>query len=216
MSERGLCLNIGCGKNAADGWINIDSSPYLRATELPVVGKLALRAVRNENELKSATYGDIVRGLKLQPGCCELVFASHILEHLSLPDFDTALSNIYSYLRPGGRLRIIVPDLTDYVDAYRKEREDPAASGQAAANFMELSGLGNVRSRKSLGDRWRDTLSNARHQWMWDQPSLIAALGRHGFENCRVCKYGEWGDGRFAAVEKEARHQRSICIEATK
>ncbi len=55
-----------------------------------------------------------------------------------------------------------------------------------------------------------------KHQWMWDQPSLAAALADRGFKNIRNCKYAEWADERFVAVNSEARHEQSICLEATK
>lgn len=133
-----------------------------------------------------------------------------------MPDFETALQNIYVYLRPGGLLRVLVPDLNDYIEGYREEVGDGATASEAAPAFMTLTGLACEGTRRSLGARLREALSNSRHQTMWDEPSLTAALARHGFTNIRSCGYGGWGDERFAAVELEIRHGRSICLEATK
>lgn len=215
-ASQGLCLNIGCANSVADGWLNVDSSPTLRISTVPLVGKYLVRAVNSPITFKNAIYGDIVRGLKLDPGSCDLVFASHVLEHLAMADFDDALRNMYTYLRPGGILRVIVPDLRDYVEGYRREREDDATANEAAARFMTLSGIGSVGSRSSLRLRLREALSNSRHQTMWDEPSLAGALATHGFKNIRTCHYGEWGDERFGAIEKQKRHQRALCLEATK
>lgn len=211
-----VCLNIGCGNSPAEGWLNIDSSPHLRASKVPIVGSMVLRQAKNKDGIRRAVYGDIVHGLKLQSGSCELVFASHVLEHLTVTDFDKALDNIYAYLRPGGILRVIVPDLRYYIERYRSDCEDEALASEAALRFMTLSGVAGVGSRNTLSARMREALSNRRHQMMWDEASLTAALARHGFKEIHTCRYRDWGDGRFATVEAEALHERSICLEATK
>lgn len=61
-----------------------------------------------------------------------------------------------------------------------------------------------------------EVFSNSRHQWMWDEPSLLDALAQQGFKNIRQRDYGEWSDQRFEAVEKQDRHWNAICMEATK
>lgn len=217
MNEvQGVCLNIGCADSVADGWINLDSSPTLRISTIPLAGKFLVRAVNRPTKFDNAVYGDIVRGLKVEPDSCDLVFASHVLEHLTMPDFDVALRNIYAYLRPHGLLRVIVPDLRAFIDSYRSEAEDAATAGEAAPRFMSQTGLAWECSRASYAARLREALSNSRHQTMWDEPSLTAALRRHGFRNIRTCGYGEWGDERFATVELQERHELSFCVEATK
>lgn len=215
MVDTGVCLNLGCGNVAADGWLNIDASPYLRLSRIPGLAGWAARAAGGF-DLKRVSIGNIVRGLDVKEGTADLVFASHVLEHLARPDFHKALNNIHTYTRVGGLVRIIVPDLLCYVETYRQALAEPGEASRAADVFMELSGIGNQLSRARLRDRLREAVSNARHQWMWDRPSLAAALTDHGFRNCRFCGYGEWGDPRFAAVEMEARHTNSVCVEATK
>lgn len=215
MGANSALLNLGCGKLAADGWLNIDASPYLRLARIPGLARWAARAAGGLDP-ERVVYGDIVNGLKLERESAELVFASHMLEHLSRPDFHVALDNIYTYTKAGGLVRVIVPDLLYFVETYRTSLADPASSSQAADAFMEWSGIGAQNARKSLKHRLREAFSNSRHQWMWDRPSLVAALTDHGFKNCRVCGYGEWRDTRFADVEVEARHEHSICVEAEK
>lgn len=213
--RRATCLNLGCGKFAADGWLNIDASPYLRLARIPGVARWAVRAAGGL-DLGRVVYGDIVRGLNVDEESAELVFASHVLEHLSRPDFHVALDNICTYTKAGGLVRIIVPDLLYFVETYQRSLAEPESSSRAADAFMELSGLGAQNARTSVRRRAREAFSNARHQWMWDRPSLVSALADHGFKDCRVCGYGEWRDPRFAAVEVEARHVHSICVEAAK
>ncbi len=45
-----------------------------------------------------------------QPGTIEMMVAEHVWEHLTLEESKIALKNCYTYLKPGGHLRIAVPD----------------------------------------------------------------------------------------------------------
>ncbi len=216
MDRDGICLNIGCWLDVAPGWKNLDASVYVRLSKIPFLGNHILSAIRAPQFPSAIEYGDLVKGLNLAENSCKLIFASHILEHLSLPDFEIAINNIYFYLQLGGTLRLIVPDLEAYVHKYLTERGDASLSPRAAHNFMRTSFLGETASRRTLWQRFLEVFSNSRHQWMWDEPSLTAALQKQGFKNVKRCKYGDWADEQFAAVENKKRHWDAICLEATK
>jgi len=216
MNKNGICLNIGCWIDVAEGWENIDASPYVKISKIPLIGSRVLSAIGAPTFPKSIKHGDLLKGLNLQPESCELIFASHVLEHLSLADFDVALKNIYLYLQPGGILRIIVPDLEKYVKTYLTQRSDNSLSSKAAHKFMHNSFLGNTGSRITIKERLKELFSNSRHQWMWDEPSLTEALTKHGFKNIRRCEYGDWSNPKFGTVERKDRHGDAICIEAIK
>ncbi|MGH7552947.1 MAG: class I SAM-dependent methyltransferase, partial [Longimicrobiales bacterium] len=100
-----LCLNIGCGSSIGDRWLNIDSSCSLSLSRLPLVGRLLARLLSLPMWPKAVVSGDIVKGLAILPNSCDLVFASHVLEHLAKEDCYRALRNIYRCLRPGGYFR---------------------------------------------------------------------------------------------------------------
>jgi hypothetical protein len=36
------CLHIGCGLNSIDGWLNIDASPTLKISKIPILGNYIL------------------------------------------------------------------------------------------------------------------------------------------------------------------------------
>ena len=163
-------------------------------------------------------YGDIVKGIRIPKSSCQLVFASHVLEHLSEQDFYRALHNMYSSLRPGGYVRIIVPDLETYAKEYiqRLASSDINVSAKANSYFMTKANVGVQRVRNPLLERVREAFANSRHQWMWDRPSLEKALLQIGFHDVRFRNYGEWADERFREVEDKERHLESICAEAQK
>ena len=216
MNTGGICLNIGCWVDAPKEWENVDASPYVKISKIPIFGPLIISAVSAPKLPSSVKYGDLLKGLNIKPESCELVFASHVLEHLSLSDFHIALNNIYSYLQPGGIFRAIVPDLEQYIGKYKEHRSEHALATKAAHKFMQDSGIGQTESRKDIQQRLREVFSNSRHQWMWDEPSLSDALIQHGFKNIQRCNYGDWSDPRFGLVENKGRHWDAICLEATK
>ncbi|MFP4299067.1 MAG: class I SAM-dependent methyltransferase [Spirulinaceae cyanobacterium] len=216
VAQDNICLHIGCGLVVAPDWQNYDASLSLRLSKLPGIGKIVAQKLSFPDWSDTAYYGNIVKGLDIQPESCDLVYAAHVLEHLSLTDFHIALDNIYSYLKPGGIFRAVVPDLEQYIQSYWQQRQNDAIASQAAINFMTASGIGHSRSRKTWKDRLREALANHRHQWMWDRPSLQAAFAEHGFKNPRFCTYGDWADPRFAKVEYKDSFEYAIGVEGCK
>jgi SAM-dependent methyltransferase len=216
MHKNQNCLHIGCGLNAPEGWINIDASLSLRLAKIPILGRYIISVLGGPAWPISVKYGDIVKGIKIKEDSCELVFSAHVLEHLSLSNFHAAVSNIYSYLKPGGVFRAIVPDLEKYIATYITHRSNSSLSIKAAHEFMSVSFIGHPGSRSGLYWRLREAFSNSRHQWMWDEPSLVDAFYQHGFKDIRRCDYGEWSDARFGTVEQASNHFYAICVEGTK
>lgn len=202
-------LNIGCGAIAPEGWLNIDASPALRASKVPLLGRLV--RLDPEHIAPNAVYRDIVAGPPLEPESCDLIFASHVLEHLPLADAHIMLDRVFVALKPGGIFRVIVPDLDAYVADYIR---DPSPG--AAEKFMTRSGIGATRSRVGLRARMCEALSNARHQWMWTGASLQAYLQSFPMEVSIRCGPEDVGDPRFLAVEQAKRHVNAVCLEAEK
>lgn len=212
MADEPLYAQFGCGLCAPDGWWNFDASPTLRLERLPGVGRLVRRnAVRFPANVR---YGDIVRGLPVPDGSCAGLYGSHVLEHLALADFRAALANCYRHLRPGGVLRVVVPDLEEAARNYlaRLQADPPAA----AATFLRDTWLGEEARPRGLKARIADAMGNSRHRWMWDYPALEDELKRAGFASVRRCAFGDATDPHFAAVEDPARFECSVAAEARK
>ena len=130
-----MYIQYGCGFSAPEGWLNFDASPTLRFERLPLIGKLYTRNARRFPE--NVRYGDITRGLPIPEESCAGIYASHVLEHLALDDFDRALANTYRYLRTGGTFRLVVPDLHLLARTYF---DDPSET--AAIKFIRTLGDG--------------------------------------------------------------------------
>ncbi|MEM8642866.1 MAG: methyltransferase domain-containing protein [Cyanobacteria bacterium P01_G01_bin.54] len=211
-----ICLHVGCGLVVGQSWLNVDASPSLRLVKLPLMGGWLQQRLNLPPWSPQVRYGNIVQGLAIAPRSCELIYASHVLEHLSRQDFERAMQRIWGYLQPGGTFRAVVPDLEGLARDYCQALQDPAIASQAADTFMQLSCLGHPGSRATLRQRLRDALANHRHQWMWDRASLTEAFTAQGFTAVRVCPYRDWPDARFAEVEHEESLTGAIAVQGQK
>ena len=110
-------IQFGCGLSAPGDWLNFDSSPTLRLQQLPVIGGLVPTGPygRFPNNVR---YGDIVAGLPVPERSVELLYCSHVLEHLALADLRTALRNCRRVLKSGGMFRLVLPDLEFLISEY--------------------------------------------------------------------------------------------------
>lgn len=195
-------VQYGAGWSAPDGWINFDASPTLRIERLPLVGRSLGRLARNPEPFPNNTrYGDIIKGLPIADGSVDGLYASHVLEHLTLADMRRALANSYRMLKPGGVFRLIVPDLRARAAAYLQSDNDP----EAAYTFMRLSHLGQEGTRSTGLGRIRQMLGNSSHLWMYDYPSMARELESVGFVEIRQARFGDAADRMFDRVEDEHR-----------
>ena len=88
--------NLGCGSQICQDWINID----LVRTGPGVVAH------------------DLSTGIPLPDASCEVVYHSHVLEHLRRPDAQFFMRECFRVLKPGGILRVAVPDLEQICRQY--------------------------------------------------------------------------------------------------
>ena len=71
------------------------------------------------------------------PGTLDAILAEHVWEHLTLTDGAIAAKTCFDYLRPGGRLRLAVPDGFNPSIEYR-EWVRPGGSGAGADDHKVL------------------------------------------------------------------------------
>ena len=94
-------VNVGCGQRYLSDWINIDmvsSGPGVMAF-------------------------DLTQGIPLNNESCQVVYNSHFLEHLRHKDALPFIGECYRVLKPGGILRVVVPDLEQISRAYLETLE---------------------------------------------------------------------------------------------
>ncbi len=202
-------IQYGCGMSSPEGWLNYDASPTLRFERVPVIGSLYTKnGVRFPN---GVNFGDITKGLPLPDESCDGIYCSHVLEHLSLTDFRKALINTYKILKPNAYFRLVLPDLSFYIDTYTKND-----SPTAAHTFMKDTYLGIEKRPKGISGLLTTWLGNSQHLWMWDYNSMAHELSAAGFKRVRRAKIGDSSDKYFSEVEMVDRWENCLGVECTK
>ena len=206
-------VQYGCGLSAPKEWINFDASPTLRLQKIPILGHLIKKKL-NVVFPGNVKYGDIVKGLPIQDACCDGVYCSHVLEHLSLADFRLTLANTYKLLKKGGKFRCVLPDLEFAVRKYISDIENNI--DLASVQFIRNTLIGTEKRPRGMKAILSVVLGNSNHLWMWDEKSLAKELKDAGFINIRVCKYNDSEDKMFFYVEDEDRFSNAVAIECEK
>ena len=101
MSIKTQRLNIGCGQRFCPDWTNID-----------YVGRDGVLA------------HDLLKGLPFPDESFDVVYHSHVLEHISKPDAVSFIRECYRVLKPNGTLRVVIPDLELLVRNYLGKLEE--------------------------------------------------------------------------------------------
>lgn len=133
-------INLGCGPDARPGWINCD---------LAAVAGAQVRC-------------DVRRGLPFAGGSIDCIAAIHLIQDLSWNEIPLLLAELHRVLRPGGRLRLGVPDLDKAIAAYLANDAryfyvpDAHARSIGAKLVTQIIWYGSVRTPCNFGalDEW--------------------------------------------------------------
>lgn len=139
-------LHLGCGSKNIRGYTNIDIR-YLPGVDV----------VDNVKFLKSFKSNTI-----------DEIYACHVLEHFTRWEYISVLTRWYELLRPGGKLKIAVPDFEKIVEIYQKTKS-----------------LKPVMGLLYGGQDYEENFHNV----IWDFNSIKEDLEYIGFKN--VVKY-DW------------------------
>lgn len=154
-------LNIGCGTDYKDGWINIDNN--------------------SDNNIEKLDINwDLRNPLPFEDNSVDYIFNEHFFEHLSPEDGVKVMQDLKRVLKQGGILRIAMPDIEVVVDNYLNV---PIDKDPVIKEFK----LGFVKTRAewiNMSFRWWG------HMWLYDWEELDRRLKEAGFEKIKRCKMG--------------------------
>ena len=203
-------VNFGCGLSTVDGWLNFDASPTAKIQKTPIIGRVAA-AIFKPKFPTCVMIGDITKGLRLGDSSVDLVYCSHVLEHLSLVDLRRSLIEVKRILKPNGVFRAVLPDLKHELLLY-----DQDDSPEACSKFMVRTSLGvECRSNGIIG--WlRSFFGNSKHLWMWDYKGIEFELDNAGFSAIRPAHYGDSEHIEFNLAEDQQRWENSLGFECLK
>lgn len=237
-------LNLGCGTKTSPKAINIDWSMYLSIKKnwlFRLCSPLFLNTERRKklrNLDDTILVHDIRKGLPFDNNSVDVIYHSHILEHVDRERVEAFLKEIKRVLVPGGVHRIAVPDMECLCRVYLKH---VALAEQDSSLMIDhdsyISGIIEQMVRKEaygtsqqpLGIRWMENalLGDARkrgetHQWMYDRFNLTHLLNENGFRNIQVLGFNRSSIPNWESFGLETREDgseykpRSLYIEAIK
>jgi len=177
-------LNIGCGNRHLPGFIHVD------VENLPHVDYIA-----DAQHLWFAKSETI-----------DLVYASHILEHFGRNEFKGPLREWYRVLKPGGTLRLAVPDFSACASIYYERGLENGLTG--------LIGLIMGGQRNS----WDF------HKMIFDEPFLTQVLKEVGFTKVQRWEWrdvshrdvDDFSQAYIPHMDKEGGTLMSLNLEAYK
>jgi predicted SAM-dependent methyltransferase len=220
-------LNLGAGLQNAPGWTNYDRSRVVLVARRRWLRKL-LRGVHNLGlaskpdvlDWPADTRSlDVTKGLPHPDGSVDAIYTSHMLEHLTPDSASFVLVECHRVLKPGGALRVVVPDLRLGVSAFLEgdrrffelRDDEPIADGFVAWLAMRAEKKGGLLER--LARRVMRT-DEGGHRWMYDAESLTQRLAAAGFAEVTVQEHGISINPEAAALD--SRPHDSLHIDAIK
>ncbi len=189
-------LNLGCGTKTSNkpGVINIDWSIYLRLRKKKILKPVVPLFVRGERLERFNSLPDnilvhnLANGIPFDNDSIDVVYHSHLLEHLDRDVAEKFLLEVKRVLKPGGIHRIVVPDLEIICRAYispistfetnsnEYDNHDSYVAAlleqsvrKEAYGTSQQSSLRRFIENLILGDARR---RGKTHQWMYDRINL--------------------------------------------
>jgi predicted SAM-dependent methyltransferase len=208
-------LNIGCGRSPTPGWINYDNSPAvwlahsrLLAWMLSRLGLLdshglAFAEFCRANRIRHA---NAARRIPHRGGTVDTIYTSHMLEHLDRTEARSFLAECRRVLKPGGVLRLAVPDLRNAVCQYLRLND--------ADGFLRHLQFDLDKPRGPVAGLRRLLSGGRGHHWMYDAQSLTALVAEAGFADIRMMEEGRTTIAEPGSLALNEREADSLCLEA--
>jgi SAM-dependent methyltransferase len=150
---------------------------------------------------------DLRRPFPWDSGSVDCIYSSHTLEHLTREEGLSVMRECCRVLRPGGIIRIVVPDLRAFVHRYQ--------SGEFPADrFVENLGVLPSRRRRRVG-RWIASRAESPHACMYDAATLLARLEEVGL-TCHERGPFDSAIPDIEQVEVQQRVKNSVIVEGVR
>jgi len=208
-------VNVGCGQTPVNDWVNYDNSWSVRLAPWPKIVSVLQKAGFISSSQKSyiefarksgIKWADATKRIPEKTSSVDVLYSSHMLEHIQPDDVEAFLSEARRILKPGAILRLAVPDVNYHVSNYLSHRD--------ADLFIDALHL-TKKKPESLAEKFRYLIVGDRHhQWMYDGASLCRLLEKNGFERPAIQKAGFTTIEDPGSLALDERVPESVFVEA--
>ncbi len=205
VSQPNTKVNLGCGFTVCGDWINLDANTHFLAARKPrMLQYLFYKRIRGKKPFSFEEYSNMLDSNRLhlhnlnywipfKNESIEYIYSSHFLEHLYLNEARKLINEMYRVLKPGGAVRIVVPDLDAIVSLLKKGKTTQALKG-----LYEDYKIAEF-----------DT-----HKYSYNFDILKNELSRVGFKKIIKCSFKQ---GELPDINKlDNRQEESLFLEAKK
>ena len=204
MSPHFKKFNLGCGTIFIKDYLNVGLWNHL--------GESQLYANPNGVEGTYLYNHDLTHGIPAVDDSLDVIYHCHMLEHLSYEEGMVFIANCFRALKPGGILRVVVPDIEIWIYAY-------VNGNDFFFNEYRRCGLENDMGKyPTKGSVFMGMLHNHGHKMGYDFDTLKHVLEGAGFTRLRRTMMGDSDLPDINVVEPNAplKQLESLCVECYK
>jgi SAM-dependent methyltransferase len=216
-THSGIKINVGCGLTPTPGWLNFDNSFSVRAARWPAVsGTMRTLGLVSAKSAELAAMGrdgsvrfaNAASRIPCAAGSVDVVYSSHMIEHLDRTEARGFLTEVRRVLCPGGVVRIAAPDLTRLVSEYLESGDADEFIADSHLGLDRPAGLRAWLKWAVIGPR--------HHLWMYDGGSLIRLLRETGFAEAATMPPGSTRIADPGHLDLSERAMESVYVEAVR
>jgi len=174
-------MNWGCGCDRHEGWLNTDRR-MLRGVDV---------------------CADIRWGLPFPDASFEYIASNHALQMLAYGELIPALGELRRVLRPGGVLRMGLPDMDRAIDAYR--------AGDPGYFYVPDDDAATLGGKLSVQLTWYGS-----SQALFNFDYARELLEKAGFNDITRSSFRHSESGYAEVASIDNRERESFFVEATK
>jgi predicted SAM-dependent methyltransferase len=198
-------VNLGCGLSVAPGWINVDGGVHAMCAKWPrPLLSLLYRHAECKHTHSRDQYFHLLRearfvhqsleyGVPFDADTVDFMYSSHMLEHLFREDAAKLLCDAHRALKPGGLIRVAVPDLAYALELYEQ------GSKEEALGFFFATGQAG----------WLN-----QHHYMYDFELLASLMASAGFSEIERRDYRTGACPDISLLDN--RPEETLFVEARK
>ena len=175
-------LQLGAGESNPEGWINSDIKP-----------------------IGNSIYLDVTESFPFESGSIHYIFAEHLIEHVPWESGIKMLKECYRVLAPGGKLRLITPNLNRHVYVLQNPDDPRSKKYLAAHQRMFTWPTTPVAAAYDFNKNMREW----GHVFLYDPATLRKSLELAGFTDIRVMSVHDETDPIFKLPEYRKRENLS-------